>query len=203
MPLVRGWSGFLCLCFFAPGAQAHGALPGMAGFGSGLIHPLVTPAHLLLLLSLALWLAQRRPLQLRAALSTFVPASATGLALSTQIAYAAAWQPLLLCMALGVAALVLTGRRGPAWLPYPAFALAGLVVGLDSGVDAGAPALAVGVTLLATWLGLSLWLVNGAYYASLLPQRKWAQIGLRVAASWIAAICLLVLAFAIKRAGAG
>ncbi len=54
-------------------------------------------------------------------------------------------------------------------------------------------------TLLGTWVGLFLILVDVALYVSLLMKRKWAQIGVRVLASWIIAISLLVLAFALRK----
>ncbi|MBC7703617.1 MAG: HupE/UreJ family protein, partial [Rhodoferax sp.] len=41
----------VCVLLVQTSAYAHGASAGMAGFGGGLIHPLITPAHLLLLLA--------------------------------------------------------------------------------------------------------------------------------------------------------
>jgi hydrogenase/urease accessory protein HupE len=179
-------------------AQAHGASAGMAGFGGGLIHPLITPAHLLLLLALGLWLGQQRPLTLRLPALAFVPGAAIGLLVTTRFTLPPAWQAVLLCMALVAALMLATSTRLPSWATLPLFAGAGLALGLDSGVDSADSPTALAITLLATWLGLGLCLVNFAYYTSLLSQRKWVQIGVRVAGSWLAAICLLVLAFAFK-----
>ena len=179
-------------------AHAHGASAGMAGFGGGLIHPLITPAHLLLLLALGLWLGQQRPLTLRLPGLAFVPGAAIGLLATTRFAIPPAWQTVLLCLALVAALLLATSARLPSWAALPLFAGAGLALGLDSGVDSADSPTALAITLSATWLGLGLCLVNFAYYTSLLPQRKWVQIGVRVAGSWLAAICLLVLAFAFK-----
>ena len=172
----------------------------MAGFGSGLVHPLITPAHLLLLIGLGLWLGQRPPLRVRAAMYYFAPLSAVGLLLTTQLSLAPAWQVLLPGMALCVAVLVASSRPALAWMQATLAAVAGMALGLDSGVDAGAPGSAVAVTLLGTWIALNVLLVNLAHYTSLLPQRKWASIGVRIAGSWIAAICVLVLAFAARSA---
>ena len=180
------------------GAYAHGASAGMAGFGGGLIHPLITPAHLLLLLALGLWLGQQRPLALRLPALVFVPSAAVGLLATTRLALPPAWQALLLCLALAAALLLAISARLPSWAALPLLAASGLTLGLDSGVDRADSATALAITLLATWLSLGLCLVNFAYYTSLLPQRKWVQIGVRVAGSWLAAICLLVLAFALK-----
>ena len=79
-------------------------------------------------------------------------------------------------------------------------AAAAVVIGLDSGADTGTP-LAIAGTLLGTWVSLGIGLINIAYYVSLAAERKqkWIGIGLRVVGSWIFAICLLMLAFALRR----
>lgn len=174
---------------------AHGASAGMAGFGGGLIHPLITPPHILLLLALGLWLGQQRPLALRVPALTFLPAAAVGLLMTTFLPPLLAWQPVLMGLALTAALLLATSTRLPTWAALPLIGGAGLALGLDSGVDSSDSTTALAITLLATWIGLSLGLVNFAYYTSLLPQRKWIQIGVRVTGSWLAAICLLGLAF--------
>ncbi len=198
-PSVVGRIALAALALLAQnGAQAHGASAGMAGFGGGLIHPLITPAHLLLLLALGLWLGQQRPLTLRLPTLAFVPGAAIGLLATTRFAIPPAWQAVLLCLALVAALLLATSTRLPSWAALPLFAGAGLLLGLDSGVDSADSPTALSITLFAIWLSLGLCLVNFAYYTSLLPQRKWVQIGVRVAGSWLAAICLLVLAFALK-----
>ena len=170
----------------------------MAGFSGGLIHPLITPAQLLLLLGLGLWLGQQRPLNLRLPVLMFLPFSAVGLLATTRHTMPPIWQAVLLCLALVMAFLVAASLRLPSWAALPIIATAGLAIGLDSGVDSASSTTALAITLFATWISLGICLVNFAYYTSLLPQRKWVQIGLRVAGSWLTAICLLVLAFALK-----
>jgi urease accessory protein len=198
------------------GAHAHGAMPGMAGFGSGLVHALVTPAHLLLLMGLALWLAQQQPAhRLRAALALEPPPPpraaerapsggraalvpfGTGLAVGLLATTQGISAPAVLLPALALAAGLLVAAAVPApWqLRWGLLAAAGLALGLDSGVDAGAAPTAVAITLLGTWIGAVLYLANGAWYAALLPRVRWVRVGMRVAGSWIAAISLMVLAF--------
>jgi hypothetical protein len=65
--------------------------------------------------------------------------------------------------------------------------------------DAAVTPWAVAKTLFGTWISFIVWIVDIAYYVSLLPPRKWMQIGARVAGSWIVAISFLVLAFALRR----
>jgi len=54
-------------------------------------------------------------------------------------------------------------------------------------------------TLLGTWLGLMLALIDIAYYLSFFTRQKWQQVGIRVAGSWITAASFMILAFALRR----
>ena len=75
-----------------------------------------------------------------------------------------------------------------------------LTLGLDSGVDAGMSGAAAAKMLAATEVSLLLCVVNVAFYVSLLPPVRWVQTAARIIGSWIVAIALLMLAFALKRA---
>ncbi len=189
---------FLPLALAPVNAFAHGSIQGMGAFSGGLVHPLLTPAHLLALLSLGLWLGQQQPLRLRAPLLAFLPFAAAGLLATTRFAVPSAAQAVLTGLALCVAILVAAAARAPRWIVTPIFALAGLALGLDSGVDGGPGTADAAITLCATGISLSLCFVNFAYYVSLIPPRTWTRVGIRVAGSWIAAICLLVLAFSLS-----
>ena len=50
--------------------------PGMNAFSSGLLHPWMTPTHVIILLALGLWLGQHVPLRLGLACKVFAPAAA-------------------------------------------------------------------------------------------------------------------------------
>jgi hypothetical protein len=52
--------------------------------------------------------------------------------------------------------------------------------------------------LIGTLLGMAIVGLEGAYYASLV-ERDWQRIGLRIAASWLSAISLLLLAFTFRK----
>ena len=170
----------------------------MGLFTGGLIHPLITPAHLLILLGLGLWLGQHPPLLLRTPMLLFAPFSAAGLWLTTQMTVPPLWQPLLICLAFCIALVVTLSARLPAWAFKLVPALAAFSIGLDSGLDSGASATNTAITLIASWIALNLAVANFAFYTSICPQRQWLQIGIRVAGSWIAAICMLLLAFSLK-----
>ena len=84
------------------------------------------------------------------------------------------------------------------WLMQILFAVAALMIGLDSRVESGG-ALAVFKTLAGTWISLLVVLADVAIYASYARKRKWTQIGVRVFGSWVVAISMLVLAFALRK----
>lgn len=180
-------------------AWAHAQIQGMGDFSGGLLHPLLTPAHLLILLALGLWLGQQPPLQLHMPMLLFAPLSAAGLGLTLWMPMPPEWQAWLAAVALGIAILVVSAARLPRWAALPIFAMSALAIGLDSGLEAASSTTTVAITLLGTWISVNLCIVNFAYYTSLCPQhKKWVQTGIRVAGSWIAAICLLFLAFSLR-----
>ena len=197
----RGWRWPIAgLLLGMPGvAEAHNALLGMGEFVNGFAHPLSTPAQVLVLLGLALLLGQRAPLRLRLPLAIFAPVS--GLALAFTATGLVKVEPPVVLAVVALAAGILVATAAPlnAWVKATIFGLAAVALGLDSIADAAVTPWAVVRTLFGTWIGLTVWMVDAAYYVSLLPRRKWAEIGVRVIGSWITAISFLVLAFALKR----
>jgi len=185
-------------------AEAHMTAPGMGDFISGLLHPWMTPTHLIILLALGLWLGQHVPLRLGLPLKVFVPISAVALALTNLHWLAAVPPPVLLAIALAAGAVVALEVRLPAFAAAVILGVAALAIGLDSGVESGSP-FAIFKTLLGTWVSLGIGLVNVGYYVSLATERrkKWISIGVRVAGSWIVAVSLMMLAFALRKAPPG
>lgn len=179
-------------------AAAHTQIQGMAHFSGGLLHPLLTPSHVMIVLASGLLLGQQQPLSLATPMWSFASASAVGLFLATLWQLPPQWQALLPIIALGIALLAARAVRVRRNALILLFASSGLLIGLDSGLDNGASALQIAVTSLGTWISLNVVLANTAFYLSLCPPRKWVQIGMRVAGSWIVAICVLVLAFSVK-----
>lgn len=181
-------------------AQAHTTLKGMNDFWNGAFHPLLTPAHALLLLGLGLWLGQQVPLRLGWPVRGFLVFAAVGLALTTAGFLPGVPSAVLAALALGVGALVALEKPLPVLARSVVFAAAALAVGLDSGVETGG-AVKVAMTLLGTWTALTVGLLNLAFYASMATEtrRKWLHIGLRVVGSWIVAITVLILAFSLRK----
>jgi len=172
---------------------------GMNHFVGGALHPLTVPAHVLILLGLGLGMGQHVPLRLGLALRCFASCSALGLALTMT-----PWMPgvppgVLAGIALVAGVLVALEMELPPLARGTLLAGGALAIGLDSGQSGGVGAELS--ALLGTWLGLLIYLLNIAHYVSLAAERRkqWLQIGIRVAGSWIAAISLLVLAFALRK----
>ena len=173
----------------------------MSGLASGLLHPLLLPAHALALLAYGLLIAlqqmERRPLLIAA----FVAGLAAGL---VAIALAVGQTPAgdILLAATGVAGLLVAlGRPIPSLACAPLAAVAGMALGLDSPPEAISLAVAT-LTLIGTGIGASLALALIVVGAShLIGERKWIapRIGARILGSWIAASAVLVLALRFAR----
>jgi hypothetical protein len=167
-------------------ALAHSTAPGGA-VGAAL----ADPALLIALAAAALWIGQQGRMKL--ALGALGGAVALGLALNHMLGAARTQDALLAATAL-VGLGVVVAWRWPAW----GVALVGGVVGvnLGRGVELGASA---GLTRAATaggaWLVALAGVALGAWCVSRL-RVPWLRIGVRVAASWITAAALLVLALA-------
>lgn len=191
--------GWVLAGLVLPGlAHAHSAVAGMNSFYAGLLHPLLTLPHVLVLLGLGIWLGQHPPLRLKTPMLAYATGCAAALLLTTRIAMPPSSQTAVVAVALGCGLLVAASARLHIGLRATVAAVAAIAVALDSGVD-GAPAnLATALTLLGTWISTTVLVANIAYYTALCPQRPWVQIALRIAGSWMAAVSLLVLAFAFK-----
>jgi hydrogenase/urease accessory protein HupE len=174
-------------------------MKGASDFMAGVLHPVTTPAHVLILLGLGLALGQHVPLKLRMPLLVFAPVAALALALTPCFTFTVP-QPVLIGIALIAGAVVALGKQLPTFARGALFAAAALAMGLDSGVETGGVGVVVR-TLLGTFAGLVIGLISIAFYASLAAEqkRKWLHIGLRVMGSWIVAISLLMLAFALRK----
>lgn len=194
---VAGGAAFFLLA--ATDAQAHTTFQGLGDFASGFLHPLTTPPHLLVLVALGLWLGQQPPLRLKEPVAIFAAAAALGLLLNIH-AYIGAINPsVLIAIGLCVGICIAVAVPVPFRVRLIACGVAALALGLDSGVDMGTPAASVLKILFATWVSLILCVINVAFYVSLLPAVRPAQIGVRVLGSWIVAIAFLMLAFALRR----
>src|SRR6478672_7706860 len=77
-------------------AEAHTQFTGMGDFLNGVLHPLTTPAHILILLGLALVAGQQTPPNLKRPMLVFAPLSAIALLLTTTNVVASVYPPVLI-----------------------------------------------------------------------------------------------------------
>lgn len=179
-------------------AHAHLTVEGAGEVGSGALHPLMTPAHALILLGLALLLSQRVPLDLKAPLRVLAPVSALALLLTLTEWAPQIYPPILIGIALCIAVLVALEAKPPPLIYQVICAVAAIGVGLDSAVGKGSP-LVLAKTLTGTWISVNIAVAYLAICASHGANKPWARTAIRVIGSWIIAISLLVLAFSLRK----
>lgn len=181
------------LCALPIPAYAHSPVEGINEFYNGLLHPVLVPAHLLLILATGLFLGQRGPGENRLALPAYFLASAAGLLLAGLGMTAGVTGILLLAGSMAIGLLTAAGR-GLSLPVYPAVGVyAGFFLGLDSTPEtlAGRERL---LALVGTGVGLNLWLIYACGLADYLSRKPWQRIGLRILGSWVAASSVLALA---------
>lgn len=194
--LVRSWWPVFLFLLFPTSAQAHSDLR-LGPFAGGILHPLETPAHLLLLISLGLFLGQHPLLSLKSPLVIFGFTTAVALLLAAVINLSGIPQVPLFCLSLGLGALISSGFKPPGWIYLLLLVLPAVGIGLDSGFGS-LPMIVACEVLFATWVCLLVMVGYIAFYVSLLPARQWSRIGVRILGSWIVAISVLILAFFLK-----
>lgn len=178
--------------------HAHGQIKWSDAYIGGLLHPITTPAHLLILLGLGLWLGQRSPMRLTPPITVLLVSSALALAFTAKGWIASVYPPLLTCLALSLGILVALQKKLPPMAMFALFAAAGLFIGGDSGFESDSRR-AIFKSLLGTWLAINLLVTVLAIHVETFSKRDWQKIGIRVMGSWIIAISLLVLAFSLRK----
>ena len=196
---MRRWIGAAAVVGLGPGpAAAHGPIDGIEGFYVGFLHPVSTPPQLLALLALGLLLVHGWPDRAGRWLGAFVGALAVGMAAGQAGLDPAPLPPVLLAVAVAVAALAALAPAAPGWTRLVAAAATGLLVGVVSTPDPG-PMRATLITLAGSFVGANLATVYATGAAGWLRERfprPWVHIGQRVLSAWVAAIAALMLAFA-------
>ena len=197
--LISFWLTLAITLIAAPAAHAHLMNTGLGPFGDGLTHLLVAPEDLLPVIALSLWAGLRGPVFGRAVLFALPVAwligSAAGILLAPPSTLPVA--ETVLTIALGV--LLATNR------PLPLTWIAGLAVllGLLHGVlnsseipQASSGQISAAGVVVALFAAVSL--LAGQAASMRLP---WARVAVRITGSWIAAIGLLMLGWAMRVPG--
>jgi urease accessory protein len=191
--------GLAVLLLPAP-AEAHVALQTMGSFWSGVAHVLTSLDQVFFLIGLAIWTSfLDRDLDTRLIGAVFI-------AVFTGVLLGAAIDPEGRFDIGGVVAALLTtvGLAGAARLRLNAAPVLGFasVGGLVAGAAGGSGATGLSLGLFS--LGGSIASASVLSYAILATRRigpEWGRIAMRAGASWIAAIGLMLLAFAMVHRG--
>ncbi len=157
----------------------------------GILHPLQTPSHIILILGLAFLLGQQSQLK-SLFITPFVIIS--GFALNHYTSLDWNTELILLILALICGLLLVLRLKLPAFIAVTLLVFSSLILGLDSS-PIMIPGLGIN-SILSWWFGAAITLILGvtiltipAYYLG----RYWNGIILRVAGSWIATSAIFVL----------
>jgi len=160
-------------------------------FMQGVLHPLQTPSHIILILGLAFLIGQQS--QFKALLLTPFTIL-TGFAVNHYTLLDWNTELILLILALTCGFLLLLRLKLPVLVGLALLILSSFVLGLDSS-PIMIPGLSIN-SILSWWIGAALTLILGimilsmpAFYLS----RYWNGIILRMAGSWIATSAIFVL----------
>lgn len=193
----RGVAGALmAIVVAARPAHAHLMTTGFGPFYDGLTHLLVSPEYLLPMIALALLAGLHGPRFGRAVLFALPAAWLAGSVLGLLVAPRAPMPLATAIVTIGVGAMVAAGRRLPLAL-VGGFAVAvGVLAGALNGIELAtvhsSPWAAAGA---AASLFVVVSLVTGQVAS---VRAAWARIAVQVAGSWIAAIGLFMLGWAVR-----
>lgn len=177
-------------------AGAHGTVKGLGTFFSGVVHPLLEPAHLVSMIALGLLIGQwpegQEPPGVRpafaAALLVGAVAAGVGVPLATDV--------VLLVAAMLAGLLVVLAVRPP-WLACAALGVTiGAGIGLGSRPDVATTREMV-ITLAGAVIGAASWTLAVTILTQT-AQASWARILVRVVGSWMAASAILVLSLVLS-----
>ncbi|XYK81029.1 MAG: hypothetical protein ROO70_02160 [Labrenzia sp.] len=183
----------LGILFVSTGAaQAHSPVPGIEGFYVGLLHPLSSPAQILLILSAGFLIGGFPRDRVRWLLAAFLGFSVAGLFwsggnVSDALAYSIA-------IATSAPAAASANRFFPA--AAVCVAIAGLLLGAMSVPDGGLMWDRF-VTMSGSLAGLNILMLYLSGCVVVLKERvQWAMlpVAFRIAAAWIAAVSSMMLA---------
>ncbi|MBT8345672.1 MAG: HupE/UreJ family protein [Desulfofustis sp.] len=187
---------FLVVSSMAPRlALAHVPFAGLNDLYNGLLHPVVVPAHLLLLAAAGLLLGKQGSRAVPPSFLLFCLFTLTGLVATTFFA-GGIGERYLLGVAAVIGLLIAANLRIPFILCFILAALTGFLLGFDS-----TQTVLVGdakfFSLLGSGLGLCFLFLYPLAFADYFGDRNWQKIGVRIVGSWVAASAILVLALSL------
>ena len=190
---VFGRLGLLSLVAWPGAVQAHSPVPGIEGFYTGLLHPVSTPAQLFVLLGLGLLVSSYPLAAVRWLLTVFPFATLVGAWVSDGLMDVDTWL-FALAFAACVWVALLPGRVISLALGFTC--VGGVLIGIVSMPEPG-PAQDRIITLAGSLVGANLgllYLFGAAFYVRERFQQVWVGVALRIAAAWIGAVSIVMLA---------
>lgn len=165
-------------------------------FLQGLQHPFITPAHLIIVIALAVLLGQQVRKSIFSTMLSLIICTAVGLFLSRHYQVGFNLEILLLSLAVIISLLVTLKLLLPQWFMIFLAVIVGVIIGLDSSpvMIPGLKVSNIYLNMLGSWISISSLLIIVGLLAILV--NSIAQgIALRVIGSWIFASALMVLVF--------
>lgn len=171
---------------------AHSPIPGIGNFYNGLLHPVLVPAHLLLLVAVGLFLGQQGPKAIPPALGLFAFATVAGLT-AAWFSVANETEAFILVLSAVIGLLIaIAPKVALLWSGVVAL-LAGFLLGIDSAQEELSSKDKL-VTLFGSGVAIYMLALYPMALADYLNEKAWQKIGIRIVGSWVAASSLLVLA---------
>ena len=168
-------------------------MPGLEGFYVGLLHPFSTPGQALVIVALGLLLGGFEPARAKSAFPVFLIITLLGLWLS--IGYEAL-DTLLFATAFAAATLAALAPSKVLGLALILTGVGGLLIGDSSVPDAGSWRDRL-FTMSGSYVGANiglLYLFGMCLFVRERISHQWVSIAFRVAAAWVGALSLLMLA---------
>ena len=186
----------LSVLIFPEVSLAHSPIEGLGSFYNGLLHPVLVPAHLLLLIAVGFFLGQQGLERIELVLGTYSAATFSGLVLAW-FSFGTVIEPFILVLSAIIGLLIAINPKIKIdWYILIAI-LSGFFLGLDSAQEQlfGKDKLA---SLLGSGIAIYFLVLYPMILADKLKEKAWTNIGIRIIGSWVAASSLLVLAFLVK-----
>jgi len=191
---------FVLVCLLAsiaPGTSlAHSPIQGIGDFYNGLLHPLLVPAHLLLLMAVGLFLGQQEHKRIELVLGSYAVAIMLGLT-GAWFSVGTGMETWTLAASAIIGLLVAARFQSAFWWSLVVVLMAGFLLGIDSAQNELA-----GKNKLAALFGSAIAIYFLVLYPMALAEycnrKPWQRIGIRVIGSWVTASSLLVLALSLS-----
>ena len=177
-------------------ALAHVPFAGLNDLYNGLLHPVVVPAHLLLLAAAGLFLGKQGARVVPPSFLLFCLFTFCGLG-ATLFFTGGIGERYLLGVAAVIGLLIAANLRIPFFLCLIVAALTGLILGLDT-TQTVLVGKAKFFSLLGSGLGICFLFLYPLAFADYFGDRNWQKIGVRIVGSWVAASSILVLALSLQ-----